>query len=69
MWDKIQLVFFNRLGCAIDPKTEKALVPREVWEKEIYTGKSIDNPDVRTWMINSAKGCCLIFEHKHFEII
>ena len=34
-----------------------------------WSGKSIYNPNIRTMMLPSTFGCCLIFEHKHFIIV
>ena len=41
----------------------------EEWRKQQYTGKSIHDPKIRTWMTNEGNGCVLLFEHVHFEII
>ena len=69
MWDHIQLAYFERIGAKISPDSEIVQVPRKVWNTLQYTDRSIHYKSTRTWMINSVNGCCLIFEHKHFEII
>ena len=45
------------------------IIPRLEWNKEQYTGVSIDDPTVKTWMINEGSGSALLFEGLHFEII
>ena len=69
MWDDIQKAYFERIGAKINPNTDIVEVPRRVWNNLQYTDRSIYDKNIRTWMINSICGCCLIFEHRHFEII
>lgn len=44
-------------------------ITKKQWDKLQYTGTSIKNPNIKTLMIPSTNGSCLIFEHKHFEIV
>ena len=41
---------------------------KKCWESMQYTDVSIKDKNVRTLMIPSIHGCCLIFEGKHFVI-
>jgi len=67
MWSDRERKYFFAKGCEID-KNDVVKVPRRIWSKEIYRG--IDaNTGVRNWMIAADCGTCLIFEHKHFEIV
>lgn len=68
MWDHIQKAYFERIGAKINP-AGIVEIPRRVWAGLQYTDRSIHDKNIRTWMINSVNGCCLIFEHKHFEIV
>jgi hypothetical protein len=44
-------------------------ITKKQWDKLSYIGTSIRNPDIKTLMLPSIHGSCLIFEHKHFEIV
>lgn len=68
MWDHIQIEYFNKIGATVGDD-DIVKIPRRVWNTLQYTDRSIHDRTVKTWMINSVNGCCLIFEHKHFEII
>ena len=67
MWDKIQIDFITKQGATI---TDGGIIeiPRREWAKQAYRGVNAET-GVRQWMIPSIMGCCLIFEHLHFEII
>lgn len=67
MWSDRQREFFFAKGCEID-NDDIVKIPRLIWSKEIYRGVDAGT-GVKNWMINGETGCCLIFEHKHFEII
>lgn len=45
------------------------ILTKEQFRKYQYTGKSIRDSKIRTLMLPSVNGCCLIFEDKHFRII
>lgn len=44
-------------------------IPRREWSGMQYTGKSMTVPGKRTWMTNEGKGCTLLLEGLHFEIV
>lgn len=70
------------MGANIDPRMREYILDRgariesggmiiltgKQWKREPYTGTSIRDGSVRTWMIPSVHGCCLLFEGKHFRI-
>lgn len=66
-WDTIQREYIFSHGCEID-NNGIIKIPRFVWSKQVYRGINADT-GVKNWMIPSIRGCCLIFEHTHFEII
>ena len=68
MWDHIQVDYFNRIGAVIG-SDDIVRIPHKIWRTLQYTDRSIYDKSIHTWMINSINGCCLIFEHKHFEIV
>lgn len=66
-WD-----FYER-ECAFDhgwhfDRDETLVLTAKQYEEYQYSGTSIKNPNVRTLMIPSINGSCLIFEGKHFRI-
>lgn len=67
MWSNREREYFFDKGCEID-KDGIVKVPRIVWSKQIYRGVDAET-GVKNWMIPSEHGCCLIFEHRHFEIV
>ena len=49
-------------------KYEMLVLTKKQFEQNQYTGRSIHDNSVRTLMLPSVYGCCLIFEGKHFRI-
>lgn len=66
-WDRYEQEHIFDLGGYFD-ENEVAHFSKERWETMQYTGTSINDENVRTLMIPSIHGCCLIFENKHFVI-
>ena len=66
-WDNYEQEYVFDHGGHFDAD-EVAHFSKECWERMSYTGTSINNPEVRTMMIPSVHGSCLIFEGKHFVI-
>lgn len=67
MWDSIQKDYFAKRNLEIDA-SGVVKIPRSAWAKEIYRGFNCGTGE-HNWMIPSENGCCLIFEHRHFEIV
>ena len=67
MWSDREREYFFKKGCEID-NNDVVKVPRLIWSKEIYRGVDADT-GIHHWMIGGDSGTCLIFEHKHFEIV
>ena len=44
------------------------ILPRDRFEKMAYAGTSVRDPSVRTLMVPSEYGVCLLFEGKHFVV-
>lgn len=67
MWNNREREYFFNKGCEID-SNDIVKIPRIIWAKQVYRGVDA-NTGVHNWMIPSENGCCLIFEHTHFEIV
>ena len=68
MWDHIEQEFIFDHGWKINEQ-EKIILTRKQFNNYQYTGKSIKDNNVKTIMIPSKFGCCLIFENKHFVVM
>lgn len=68
-WDNIQKEYITRHNLKIDADTQKIIIKRSQWASLPYTSNSIHDKNVKTWMIPSIKGSCLIFENAHFHIV
>lgn len=66
-WDNVQKRYFSTYNLKI---TADGIIkiPRGKWAKMQYRGVDA-NTGIHNWMIPSINGCCLIFEHSHFEIV
>jgi len=67
-WDRYELEYILDHGWKImeDGKIE---LSREQFEKHQYSGLSCTIPGVKTMMLPSIQGWCLIFEGNHFIIV
>ncbi len=45
------------------------VIPEKEWDDMAYTSTSIRDGKTKTWMTNEGKGCVLLFEGLHFEIV
>lgn len=69
-WDAREQEYIFDHGWRIDYGNNEMLVlTQRQFDENQYTGRSIHNPSVRTLMLPSVYGCCLIFEGKHFRIV
>ena len=68
MWDLREKEYIFDHGWTIG-KDDKIRLTKSQFNKNQYTGRSLKDPSVKTLMLPSINGCCLIFEHKHFEIV
>lgn len=59
--------YLNDHGIKIERDGMIVLTEKQ-WEKAAYKDRSVTDPTVRTWMLPSIHGCCLLFEGKHFRI-
>ncbi len=59
--------YLNDHGIKIE-RDDMIVLTRKQWDGLAYTDRSITDPSVRTWMLPSIHGCCLLFEGKHFRI-
>ena len=67
-WDAIEQEYIFDHGWKIDYDDNEMLVlTKEQFRRYQYTGRSIHDANVRTLMLPSVHGCCLIFEGKHFR--
>ena len=66
-WDRYEQEYVFDHGGRFD-NDEVAHFTQEQWDRMQYTGKSVHDSNVRTLMIPSFHGSCLIFENKHFVI-
>jgi hypothetical protein len=66
-WDSIEQHCIFDHGWQID-KDEMLVLTKRQFNAYQYSGHSYRDPTVRTLMIPSLHGCCLIFEGKHFRI-
>ena len=68
-WDAREQEYIFDHGWRIDYDNDEMLVlTQKQFDENQYTGRSIRDGSVRTLMIPSVHGCCLIFEGKHFRI-
>lgn len=68
-WDAIEQEYIFEHGWKIDHDNSEMLVlTNKQFKQNQYTGRSIHDNSVRTLMLPSIHGCCLIFEGKHFRI-
>lgn len=66
-WDNYEQEYVFNHGGRFD-KNGVAHFSATAYEKMAYTGRSTRDGNVRTLMIPSIHGACLIFEGKHFVI-
>lgn len=66
-WDAYEQEYVFNHGGRFDAD-EIAHFSNAWWEIMQNKGVSINDENVRTLMIPSVHGCCLIFENKHFVI-
>lgn len=68
-WDAREQEYIFDHGWRIDYDNGEMLVlTQKQFDENQYTGRSIHDESVRTLMLPSIHGCCLIFEGKHFRI-
>jgi hypothetical protein len=68
-WDSIEQHCIFDHGWQIDYDNNEMLVlTKRQFNAYQYAGHSYRDPTVRTLMLPSVHGCCLIFEGKHFRI-
>ena len=67
-WDDRELECIFDHGWVVG-KDNKLQITKKQFENYQYTDRSIEDSSIRTLMLPSVHGCCLIFEGKHFEII
>ncbi len=68
-WDAREQEYIFDHGWRIDYDNNETLVlTQNQFDENQYTGRSIHDPSVRTLMLPSVHGCCLIFEGKHFRV-
>ena len=68
-WDAREREYIFDHGWRIEPDNDEMLVlTQRQFDENQYTGRSIRDGNVRTLMLPSVHGCCLIFEGKHFRI-
>ena len=68
-WDAHEQECIFDHGWRIDYDNDEMLVlTQKQFNEYSYTGRSIHDKSVRTLMLPSVHGCCLIFEGKHFRI-
>lgn len=68
-WDSTQREFIFDHGWNINRESGKLELTKKQFKDWCYTGKLNKEPGVKTIMLPSVHGCCLILEHKHFEIV
>lgn len=68
LWDAYEKEYIFDHGWRIND-SGKIELTKEQFEKNQYSGKSISDKNVKTLMLPSMHGCCLIFENKHFIIV
>lgn len=66
-WDSREQEYAFDMGWRFDD-AEMLVLTKEQFERNQYTGRSINDDSVKTLMLPSVHGCCLIFEGKHFRI-
>lgn len=66
-WDSLEREYIFDHGIVIGDDGILQITKKQ-WDKLAYTGTSIRDPKVKTLMLPSVHGSCLIFEHMHFEI-
>ena len=66
-WDYMEQHCIFDHGWQID-KDEMLVLTKDQFNAYSYSGHSYRDPTVRTLMIPSMNGCCLIFEGKHFRV-
>lgn len=66
-WDKTEQEFIFDHGWKLD-ENEMLILTRKQFDSYQYTDRSIYDHNVRTLMLPSNFGCCLILEGKHFVI-
>ena len=66
-WDSREQEFIFDHGWKFD-SNEKLVLTKRQFDDYQYSGRSIRNENVKTLMIPSVHGCCLIFEGLHFKI-
>ena len=68
-WDAREQEYIFDHGWRIDYDHDEMLVlTQKQFDENQYTGRSIHDERVRTLMLPSVHGCCLIFEGRHFRI-
>ena len=66
-WDNMEREYIFDNGWKIRDDTRLELT-KEQFEKYQYSGRSIRDNNVRTLVLPSVHGSCLIFEGKHFVV-
>lgn len=66
-WDSREQEYIFDHGWKLD-KDEMLILTKEQFNKYQYSGRSVQDKNVKTLMLPSVNGCCLIFEGKHFRI-
>lgn len=67
MFSAMEREYIYDHGWKIDEDGILVLTPDQ-FRKYQYTGTSVRDRNVKTLMLPSDNGCCLIFEGKHFKI-
>ena len=67
MFDRISKEYIFDHGWRIDSAGFLVLSQKQ-FNSYQYSGKSIRDENIKTLMLPSIHGCCLVFEGKHFRI-
>lgn len=66
--DKVSADYIKRKGWVINQEG-KIQLTKDQADTEVYMGRSITNPALKTLMVPGLKGCTLLIEGQHFEIV
>ena len=66
-WDVREQECMCDHGWSLD-RDEKIILTKDQFDRYPYSGRCTTDSSVKTLMLPSANGCCLIFEHKHFLV-
>jgi len=67
LFDSIEIAYIKRKGWRINSDGILVLSAHQA-KSEPYLGRNIRNPEQRTLMVPSERGCTLLFEGKHFIV-